>query len=507
MSFLNLLRRLIDNSLPFAKGNSSDASPGDVMNPPVSKSGPNPAKSIITQYSTNIYGQPDEDLAYQQGHIDGAFNGDEESFLSFIRHRIGIHEMEDQIAVVRQEREEVVGQLAEVKQLHVALAEAEAQREVKERRVQEAKAAYEEARKELVEVTEEEKRTRGKGSLLHAIPYLAAGIAFFVGDLIVSFEVVAQALKLGTSENATWVFIERLTFALGIASLTFVLKPAYERLCEEAYWNGKDRIFRWVILLAAVLALFTLGLLGGLRAEFVQALQDADAANRQTSFSIIEESTAGDSPTGGEVSENATHKQVWAFILTSVLFAVAGAICLGIATLYWRAYFDERRPILRRIKGKRRWHIPSLPKKAEQLLSELKEAEREKATGLALIESLKNQIQDLGPAERLRQRKYELDLQLVTLSEALREQNREALIASYRSGYKLASNNASRLTGSSIGIAPNGEGLGVFTGDGASGSIHPTELRITETGKNPRPRPRPFLWVRREIMRQARLQN
>src|SRR5690606_11002357 len=137
MSFLNLLRRLIDNSLPFAKGNSSDASPGDVMNPPVSKSGPNPAKSIITQYSTNIYGQPDEDLAYQQGHIDGAFNGDEESFLAFIRHRSGIHEMEDQIAVVRQEREEVVGQLAEVKQLHVALAEAEAQREVKERRGQE----------------------------------------------------------------------------------------------------------------------------------------------------------------------------------------------------------------------------------------------------------------------------------------------------------------------------------------------------------------------------------
>src|SRR5690606_35391150 len=137
---------------------------------------------------------------------------------------------------------------------------------------------------ELADARREEERTRGRGSMLHAIPYLLAGLAFFLGDLIVSYEVVAQALQLGSSNNETVVFIERLMFAFGIASLTFLLKPAYERLCEEAYWKGRDRIFRWVILISATLALLTLGLLGGLRAEFVQALQAA--SNTSTQFEI-----------------------------------------------------------------------------------------------------------------------------------------------------------------------------------------------------------------------------
>lgn len=468
-------------------------------------------RGIITRYSTDIFGRPDEEQAFERGHIDGAFDGDEGSFIAFIQHRVSLHELEDQVGVVSRERDEAAAQLAEVKQMHLALSEAEAQREVKERRAREAREAHDESRKELAKVREEEVNSRGKGSLLHAIPYLVAGIAFFLGDLIVSYEVVAQALKLGNSENDILVLVERWTFALGIASLTFLIKPAYERLVEEPYWNGRKRLFNWIILIMALFTVGTLGLLGGLRAEFVQALQEADTAGRQITFSFDETPTTGESASDGAISDTVSGLQVAAFVLTSVLFAVAGAICFGMATMYWRRFFDERRPVIRRIRGTRRWRLPSLPAETNRLLDELKEAERDLATGQALIQSLKNRIEDLGPAEKLRQRIQDLDLQLVTLAGAVREQNREALIASYRSGYQLARHNVPAPGDLHTGVSAQGDDrhgrspFGPASGDGARSGFQPGA--VSPVRREPNKRPRPFLWVRREIMRKARVHH
>ena len=76
----------------------------------------------------------------------------------------------------------------------------------------------------------EGKRNRNESpySLLAGILYLFAGIAFVTGDLIISHEIVAYALNIRDNYEA-WAF------AVGLAMLSVLLKPAYDRLVEQPY--------------------------------------------------------------------------------------------------------------------------------------------------------------------------------------------------------------------------------------------------------------------------------
>ena len=76
------------------------------------------------------------------------------------------------------------------------------------------------------------KRNRNESpySLLAGILYLLAGVAFVIGDLIISHEIVAYALNIRDNYEA-WAF------AIGLAMLSVLLKPAYDRLVEQPYIN------------------------------------------------------------------------------------------------------------------------------------------------------------------------------------------------------------------------------------------------------------------------------
>lgn len=78
----------------------------------------------------------------------------------------------------------------------------------------------------------EGKRNRNESpySLLAGILYLLAGVAFVTGDLIISHEIVAYALNIRDNYEA-WAF------AIGLAMLSVLLKPAYDRLVEQPYIN------------------------------------------------------------------------------------------------------------------------------------------------------------------------------------------------------------------------------------------------------------------------------
>ena len=64
--------------------------------------------------------------------------------------------------------------------------------------------------------------------MLAGIIYLAAGITFIFGDLIISHEIVAYALNIRDNYEA-WAF------AIGLAMLSVLLKPAYDRLVEQPF--------------------------------------------------------------------------------------------------------------------------------------------------------------------------------------------------------------------------------------------------------------------------------
>ena len=194
----------------------------------------------------------------------------------------------------------------------------------------------------------EEKRliTAPRASLLAGLIFLIAGISFIAGDLIISHEIVAYALNIRNNEEA-WAF------AIGLAMLSILLKPAYDRLIEEPYHaseakNGKSRyaIFKLVI------ALFTIGtllVLGWFRYEAYRTDKLKESLNK--SIKALQLNSI-DPLTGLSIDDPAVTKKIeqalqesdklnlalvdsnWAllsFVLSGLLFAIAGAVCLGLA--------------------------------------------------------------------------------------------------------------------------------------------------------------------------------
>ncbi len=209
---------------------------------------------------------------------------------------------------------------------------------------------------------------------LAGLVYLLAGITFIVGDLIISHEIVAYALNIKNNFHA-WAF------AFGLASVSILLKPAYDRLIEQPYLKNQDTktkklhgIFQAILVIIAVA---TLGILGYFRyesyrvSELKKGINQEIRALKQQNIPLIEGQL--------EVPNPALNQQVeaklkafndlnislvnskWAllsFILSGILFAIAGAICLGIAfpslQVYWKRWFRYNMRIMRAKIGLKR---------------------------------------------------------------------------------------------------------------------------------------------------------
>ena len=194
--------------------------------------------------------------------------------------------------------------------------------------------------------TEEVHHAPHHGSILYGLLYSLAGLVFIAGDVVMSREVVATAMKL-RGDIEPWIF------AFGIAFIAVLLKPAYDRIIEHRFWSQHTRLFNVVISFASVLALVTLGLLGAFRSQAHEQQTQISRLQSQLSYadpedvSAIEgelrslQSSLSDSPFG-----------YWSFILVSLLFAIAGAICLGIGLRHLRDYYHGH--FLPRRRRKRR---------------------------------------------------------------------------------------------------------------------------------------------------------
>ena len=71
-------------------------------------------------------------------------------------------------------------------------------------------------------------------SLFAGLLFLVAGISFLAGDLIISHEIVAYALNI-RNPNEAWAF------AVGLAMVSILLKPAYDRLIEQPYQENPEK--------------------------------------------------------------------------------------------------------------------------------------------------------------------------------------------------------------------------------------------------------------------------
>ncbi|MBC3791880.1 LapA family protein [Spirosoma utsteinense] len=181
-------------------------------------------------------------------------------------------------------------------------------------------------------------------SLLAGLLFLFAGISFLAGDLIISHEIVAYALNIRNT-NEAWAF------AVGLAMVSILLKPAYDRLIEKPYLENPEqnrtKYERFKIALA-LFSVLTLAVLGWFRYEAYRTDQLKGAINKSVRQLQLNTDPTAATQSLDAATLNKIEKQLsesselnlalvnspWAllsFVLSGILFALAGAVCLGIS--------------------------------------------------------------------------------------------------------------------------------------------------------------------------------
>lgn len=293
---------------------------------------------------------PNQHPDYQHGYTSGIEGVSRESYEGYLSSFVSNEWVIERIAEKKSE-------LAETRQTHEDIV---AKRKVAFDTLQEhllglnqtSKRTYE-IQQEVAETEQETKFLREKRansathySLLAGFIFLLAGLSFIFGDLIISHEIVAYALNIRNT-NEAWAF------AIGLAMVSVLLKPGYDRLIEGPYQTDdspriKKRYGRFKVGLA-IFSVATLLVLGWFRYEAYRTDKLKEAINKSIRNLQL---NAIDPLTGAPInSPELTNKieaalrdsdnlnlmlvnSPWAllsFVLSGVLFAVAGAVSLGMA--------------------------------------------------------------------------------------------------------------------------------------------------------------------------------
>ncbi len=229
-------------------------------------------------------------------------------------------------------------------------------------------------------------------SLLAGLLFLVAGISFLAGDLIISHEIVAYALNI-RNPNEAWAF------AFGLAMVSILLKPAYDRLIEQPYQQNPEqnrRVYQRFKLTLAGFAVLTLAVLGWFRYEAYRTDQLKAAINKSVRQMQLN-STAADGSLipldaamtrriESQLAESsalnlALVDSPWAllsFVLSGILFALAGAVCLGIALPVLSAFWFRWLQADIRL-GRLRRRVRRLSRELDSLEQQLAERQTQQA--------------------------------------------------------------------------------------------------------------------------------
>ncbi|MFO0468401.1 MAG: hypothetical protein ACK5ZX_03740, partial [Bacteroidota bacterium] len=172
-----------------------------------------------------------------------------------------------------------------------------------------------------------------ENSLLALVLMLVAAIAFISADFIISLTVVSTQLLLDGEIFGDFKIFgfnpSPFIFALALAAIPFLLKPAYDRLVEQPYKLNKNKnYFNVLIILVALAALGLLVNTGFVRLKDFEDLEKID----QTSASVTGGGMALGSPPVPPVPSSPEKPEyfiAFVVVVSGVLFALGGAILLG----------------------------------------------------------------------------------------------------------------------------------------------------------------------------------
>ena len=323
-----------------------------------------------------------------------------------------------------------------------------------------------------LEATEEAQAAQqARGSLVYAGLYTFAGLFFVAGDVIMSREIVANALKL-RGDVEPWVF------AIGLAMLAILLKPAYDRLVETPYWKGNRGAFAGVIGLCGAGALATLWILGAFRstafvsnariqrltADLMQASDPTAIGEIQAQIGAIQQSLI-ESPLG-----------YWAFVVSGVLFAVAGAVCLGIGIRHGRDAYHIRYRLHRARRG--------FLAECDALRETIETLNTSIADHRVTLKRQQQVLEDLPSLDAIAARGSTLHDRLALLTDRQADVQSRAAHARYRRNYAHGQTSGTPSGASAFHDAGSGDGLAVP-------SLAPSSEQSSNDPSNGTPRPSP----------------
>jgi hypothetical protein len=182
----------------------------------------------------------------------------------------------------------------------------------------------------LKQVIEQRSQTHAEYAWVPAILYLFAGIVFIVGDISITHQITSWGFDMKGIEG--WVF------AVGLAFTAFLIKPVVDRLLEKPFQKAgleMKKVYKTVLLSITVLGVVMLFLLGKFRSESQEAATRLGDINYQMQ-------SLGDPNSAEYLKLAAERKQInqdltsnpvgeWGIILSGIIFAIGGALCLSIA--------------------------------------------------------------------------------------------------------------------------------------------------------------------------------
>ena len=334
--------------------------------------------------------QPD----FQHGYSSGVEGITPDAYEGYLSSEVNLTWLNERVTEKRTDIERVTKQLIEAanarKTTFSALQEHMMQVDLAEKQVSQLVNERTSLLAEQSTLNQRRADTKPEYSLLAGLIFVAAGLSFLLGDLIISHEIVAYALNIRNNTEA-W------TFAVGLAMVSILLKPAYDRLIEQPYQRDPvqhgRRYGRFKVGLA-LFAMLTLIVLGWFRYEAYRTDQLKSAINksiRQMQQNVV--LTDGD--TGATLGNPALLAQLegqlressalnltlvnspWAllsFVMSGLLFALAGAVCLGIGlpvvSAFWFRWLqaDPRLGKLRRqLRRVQQAQVPAETTLAEHL--------------------------------------------------------------------------------------------------------------------------------------------
>jgi predicted nucleic acid-binding Zn-ribbon protein len=329
------------------------------------------------------------------GERDGSAGVPRQPSETLIAQSVARERIDEELSDVRERLDRVESTLDEVHDLRADVAATTAEIDRMETEQAEAEDTLGDVEVRLEAVQEEQAAQSSRGSVLYAVLYTVAGLFFVAGDVIMSREIVANALKL-RGDVEPWIF------AVGLGMLAVLLKPAYDRLVEKRWWKGKETAFTVVISGCALAAVGTLWVLGAFRST-------AFVANSKMQRLTQELMETSDPARINEIQQQVASLQegmiesplgYWAFVFSGILFAVAGAVCLGIGIRHLRDAYHVR---LRLYRAQKR-----LEAKRDDVESTLADLADRLPDARVRLRRLQQKVEDRPSLDQLRERRSNL---------------------------------------------------------------------------------------------------